>query len=644
MARDDRRRPDDRALGLGAAITRRDFVHGALLAGAGLAGGSFAAPIAAAADSPAGAQDVPGYYPPRLTGLRGTHPGAFEAAHALRDGQALPEPRLLEEEYDLVVVGAGLSGLAAARFFLDRQPAARVLLLDNHDDFGGHAKRNEFELDGRLHVLNGGTLLIDSPRPYAAVPAGLLASLGIDVAALAKSVPHPEVYDGLGLEVGLHFDRRTFGTDHLAIGYRSRPWRRFLAGAPLPAAAKRDVARLEDGQVDYLPGLSSDEKKRRLLRMSYQAYLRDVARVHPAVVTIYAGRTRGEWGVGGDAVSALDAWGIGLPGFAGLRLAPGSIPGMGFTPAGYADTGGSLRLHFPDGNATIARALVRSLVPAAVPGRTVEDLVTARVDYGELDRPGAAVRLRLSSTAVAVRHDGPPESARQVLVTYARDGATYAVRARHCVLAGYNMMIPYLVPELPAAQKAALHELVKTPLVYTSVAVRDWRPWAKLGVRQIYSPGGYHYVAALNPTMEIGAYRGPRSPDEPTLIWLHRTPCRPGLPEHEQNRIGRAELLATPFETIERETRAQLADMLGAGGFDPARDITAITVNRWPHGYAPENNALFEPVLPEAERPHVIGRARFGRISIANSDSGGGAYTDVAIEQAHRAVTEQLGA
>jgi len=231
-----------------------------------------------------------------------------------------------------------------------------------------------------------------------------------------------------------------------------------------------------------------------------------------------------------------------------------------------------------------------------------------------------------------------------VVVTYVRDGRALAVRARHCVLACYNMMIPYLVPELPAPQQVALHALVKTPLVYTSVAVRNWRPWAKLGVRQIYAPGGYHTSARLNPTVDIGAYRSPRSPDEPTLIWMTRTPCKPGLPEHEQNKAGRAELLATPFEVFEREIRGQLGRMLGAGGFDPASDIMAITVNRWPHGYAPENNSLFDPDVPESQRPHVVGRARFGRIAIANSDAGGGAYTDVAIEQAHRAVSELLGA
>ena len=636
----------DRELGMGSPITRRDFIQGAATSGAGLLAAAWL-PGCSQKESAAAvaAQDRAGYYPPRLTGMRGSHPGSFENAHALRDGRALPKPVDLDERYDLIVVGAGISGLAAAHFYRTASPGGRILLLDNHDDFGGHAKRNEFELNGRLNLMQGGTLLIDSPRPYSAVADGVLKAIGIDAPALAKVIApqDPDFYEFMSASrTGLFFDRETFGLDHLAVGYRHKPWGEFLAGTPLSAAAKRDVERLETGSKNYMPGLNSTQKKQRLMKISYRDYLRDSVKVDPAVLAMCQAQTQGEWGVGIDAVSALDCWGLGFPGFEGLKLEPGSIPGMGFTPAGYADTGGSVRLHFPDGNATIARALVRRLIPAAVPGSTVEDLITARVDYSRLDRDREPVRLRLSSTAVRVRHEGAAADAKEVFVTYMRDNRSYRVRARHCVLACYNMMIPYLAPELPESQKKALHELVKTPLVYTSVAVRNTRAFAKLGVNRIYAPGGYHTLTRLNAIVDIGSYRSPRSPDEPSLVWMVRTPCKPGLPEHEQNRIGRAELLATPFEVFERNIRAQLGRMLAAGGFDPAADITAITVNRWPHGYAPENNSLWEPQLPEDQQPHVIGRARFGRVAIANSDSGGGAYTDVAIDQAHRAVEELL--
>jgi spermidine dehydrogenase len=647
MTRTRNGRPSDRELGMDRAITRRDFVQGAAVGSAGLLAAAWLPGCVSNGPAlPMAAQDRAGYYPPRLTGLRGSHPGSFENAHALLDGTLKSDPVDLGEELDLVVVGAGISGLAAAHFFRSAQPDARILLLDNHDDFGGHAKRNEFELDGQLRLLNGGTLLIDSPRPYSAAADGVLRAIGIDAPALARVIQaqDPDFYRfGGSAQRGMFFDRETFGADHLAVGYRHKPWSEFLTGAPLSAQAKHDYERLATGTQDYLPGLSSPEKKRKLMKLSYLDYLQKLVKVDPQVLAIYQAHTKGEWGVGIDAVSALDCWGLGMDGFAGLKLEPGSIPGMGFTPAGYADTGGSVRLHFPDGNATIARGLVRRLIPAAVPGSTVEDLVTARVDYARLDRPEEPVRLRLNSTAVRVLNDGAPGSARSVRVTYIRDGRALSVRARHCVLACYNMIIPYLAPELPERQKQALHALVKTPLVYSSVAIRNSRAFDRLGVKWIQAPGCYHTSARVNATVDIGGYRSPRSPDEPTLVWMTRTPCKPGLSEHDQNRAGRAELLTTPFEVFERNIRDQLGRMLAGGGFDPAADIMAITVNRWPHGYAPEHNSLWEPELPEAQRPQVLGRARFGRIAIANSDSGGGAYTDVAIDQARRAVDELLG-
>lgn len=638
----------DRFLGMDQPITRRDFLNGiAVGATAAAANPLFAAPSPAAAVGAAGlppaAQDAFGYYPPLLTGLRGSHPGSFEDAHALRDGQSWPAPTDTGEEYDLIVVGGGISGLAAAHFYrANAKGKSRILILDNHDDFGGHAKRNEFNLDGHLNLLNGGTLEIDSPRPYGAIAAGLLTTLGIDVPKLIKTSQNLEFYEQSGLQSGMFFDRETFGADKLSVGLGDLPFKQFLADAPLSAAARAQIVQIQESKIDYLPGLSSDEKKQRLSRISYEAFLRDLVHVEPAVLSFYHARTMGEWGVGTDAVSALDCWGLSLPGFQGMNLAKGSIRRMGFTPAGYEDTGGSFRLHFPDGNATIARLLVRNLIPSAVPGNSAQDVVTARVNYAQLDRHAAPVRLRLNSIVIRARHLGDPATASQVEVTYLRGGRPFTARARGTVLAGYNMMIPYLCPELPAVQKDALHKLVKTPLVYTSVALRNRKAFDALKVHRIYAPGSYHTYFHLNPHVNIGAYQSPKSADDPILVHMVRTPCKPGLSEHDQNSAGRAELLSTSFETFERNIRDQLARTLGKGGFDPARDITAITVNRWPHGYAPEYNPLFDPDVPESERPHVIGRMHFGRIAIANSDSGGGAYTDSAINQGHRAVMELL--
>jgi spermidine dehydrogenase len=633
-----------RRLGIGRRITRRDFIDG-IAVSAALAASS----RALAAVDPDGVgtapQGRPDYYPPGLTGMRGSHPGSFEAAHALRDGtfhKSGARPIETGEDYDLIVVGGGISGLAAAYFYRAKAGAgASMLILDNHDDFGGHAKRNEFELDGKIQLINGGTLGIDSPRPYSTVAAGLLSALGIDPVALAAHCSDRGFYASLGLGSGVFFDKETFGADRLVNGKISSS--EFLEHAPLSEAARRDVRRLETEPIDYLPGLSSPEKKARLSRISYRDYLRDLVKVEPSVIALYQSRTHGEWGVGIEAVSALDVWPFGLPGFEGLKLDPGSAPHMGYTPAGYAD-GGSYNFHFPDGNASIARLLVRSLIPQAVPGSTVEDVVSARIDYSSLDRPDHAIRIRLGSLAVSASNGGPRDSPVAVEVVYSRMDRLYTTRAKHCVLACWNMMIPYLCPQLPETQKAALHYLVKVPLVYTNVALSNWRAFAALGVSAIHCPGSYHSRVRLNTVTDIGSYRSPRSPDEPIVVRMVRTPCFRGLPERDQHRTGHAELLTTSFATFEEKIRDQLGRMLGPGGFDPARDITAITVNRWPHGYAYEYNPLFDPDWPEGEAPHEIGRTRFGPIAIANSDAAAAAYTDAAIDQAYRAVEELLGA
>jgi spermidine dehydrogenase len=640
----DKRSAPDEDLGEDRPIPRRDVLQGVLIgAASALTGSLLRAPLAAAAVP---ATDLPGYYPPIRTGLRGSHPGSFEQAHALRDGESLGTVADTGEAYDLIVVGAGISGLAAAHFYRTRLGAdRRILLLDNHDDFGGHARRNEFHLGGGLQLMNGGTLEVDSPRPYSEQAMGLLRDLGVDVTAQARKIEHRGFYSGIGLHQAAFFDRETFGKDYLALGFgfneeddrREPRMARLLAHTPLGTQARLDMVRIMEGSVDYLAGMSGDQKKDRLSRISYRDFLRDVAKVDRAVLSYFQAITHAWWGIGADAVSALDCWGMDYPGFRGLNLPPGAIQRMGPTPAGYKTTGGSAKVHFPDGNATIARLLVRSMIPAALPGSTVEDVVTSHADYSQLDREGSRVRLRLNSTALNVARVA---GGRGVNVVYVRGGVRARIQARHCVMACWNTMIPYLCPQLPEPQKAALRQAVKTPLVYTTVALRDWQAFARLRVRGIYSPGCYFSLSDLNPVIDIGSYHTPRKAQQPTLMRMTRTPCAPGQPEFDQNRAGRAELLDTPFAVFERNIREQLARMLGPGGFDPARDIEGITVNRWPHGYAPEYNALFDPDVPPEQRAHVIGRAPFGDITIANSDAGGEAYTDAAINQAYRAVSE----
>lgn len=628
----------DRELGMGRRITRRDFLNGVAIG----AGGILAAPralaaLAAEGDAP---EKSPGYYPPALTGLRGSHEGSFEVAHALRDAEFWEKagtPEDTGERYDLVVVGGGISGLAAAHFWRKADPAARVLVLDNHDDFGGHAKRNEFRTGDRLLLSYGGTQSIETPSSYSKVAGGLIREFGIETQRFYKAYDQT-LYSGRGLGSGMFFDKETFGADRMVAGLGSRPWKEFLADCPLGEAARRDIARIYTEKVDYLAGLTLEQKEAKLRKTSYEKFLLEIMKADPSVKPFFQTFPHDLFGVGIEAVPALDCflegtdYGPDYPGFDGLGLGPGPD-----------DPGGSQEpyiFHFPDGNAAIARLLVRELVPGVLPGSTMDDIVTARADYAKLDVAGSAVRVRLNSTAVRARHLGSPGSASEVEVSYVREGRLQTVRAGQVVLACWNMMIPYLVPDLPEAQKRALAYASKVPYLYTHVVIRNWTAFDRLKIQDATAPGGYHSYVALDFPVSLGGYAFPSSPEEPMVLFLMKAPCQPGLPARDQYRAGRYELLTTPWETIELAIRDQLARMLEGGGFDPVRDILGITVNRWPHGYAYSYNSLFDPDWPEGQEPHVLGRKRFGRIAIANADAGAEALTNIAIDQAWRAVGE----
>jgi spermidine dehydrogenase len=642
---------DERDLGMDRPITRRDFLNGLAIGAGGVLASGWLAGYDAEALA-AFAQDAPGYYPPALTGMRGSHDGSFDVSHALRDGRfwrSAPAPIDTREAYDLIVVGGGISGLAAAYFYRTRAGArARILVLDNHDDFGGHAKRNEFRPGGALWIANGGTQSIESPFPFSEEAAGLMKAIGIDPVALAEKADEAADRSVFrGLRPATFFDKETFGADRLVVGTPrsgradAETWQAFLAKTPLSPAAQKDIVRLETASADYMPGLASAEKKDRLSRMSYKSFLLDIVKVDPGVIPFYQTRTHGLYGIGIDAVGALECWAYEYPGFGGLNLDPVANGRMSFTARGEATPKPEYTFHFPDGNASVARLLVRALLPEALPGTTAEDSVLATLDYSRLDRAGSAVRIRLGSTAARVRHVGAVPSATEVDVTYGREGKVYTARAKGVVLACWNAMIPYLCPELPASQKEALKYGVKVPLVYTTVALRNWRAFKALGINGAASPGMYHYNARLERPTVIGGYDPtPKSADDPILVRMTRTPCRPGLPSRQQHRAGHADLFTTPFATFELKIRDQLARVLGGGNFDPSRDIDAITVNRWPHGYAYEYNPLWDPDFPEGQSPCELGRKPFGRITIANSDAAAAAYTDQAIDQAFRAVAE----
>ena len=632
----------DRKLGMHRSITRRDFINGVAVAA-----GAAMMPRSMPGSNPPPSGQSPAYYPPGLTGLRGSHAGSFDVAHSLRDGtfwDTASKPEDTGETYDLVIVGGGISGLSAAYFYRNAMGnRARILVLENHDDFGGHAKRNEFQAGKKTLIGYGGTYSIESPEPYSAVAKSLIEELGIDVKSFPKYLER-NLYEAGGRVPKIFFDKETFGTDKLVDDPYPFPggetfdlavaghdaWSRFLAEAPIAEQARKDLARLCRENKDYLPRLNAEQKKDQLARISYTHFLTELAGMHPDVVRLYQTISQPLFGVGIEAIAALDASDAGYPGFRGMGLEPEGLT----SERNYF-------FHFPDGNASIARLLIRRLIPDAVPGNSATDVVTSKANYAKLDDKNSSVRIRLNSTAVRVKHAGDAATAKEVEVSYVRDSKLYTVRAKNSILACWHVVIPYICEELPEKQKEALSSAQKIPLLYTNVLLQNSNAFQKLGANSIYAPSGYHTHVDLDLPVSIGGYTCPRMPDEPVVVHMSKSPCHAGLPARDQHSAGRIELYSTTFETLERKIREQLAAILGPGGFDPARDISAITVNRWPHGYAYEYSSLWDKfVLDGGETPCEAARKSLGRISIANCDAGARAYTDEAITQAYRAVGE----
>ena len=626
-------------------ITRRDILNGMVI-GTGVGA---LAPYALFAFDPKSTSDLgleqASTYPPTLTGMRGSHEGSFEVAHALAwEGKKPDRYAAQEEHYDLVVVGAGMSGLAAAWFYRKKMGhQARVLILDNHDDFGGHAKRNEFHHEGRMVLSLGGAQNLDSPDSYGDVAGGLLIDLGIDedaIEAMDKNTPDNYLLGGkLHGSVGMTMPT---ADGHVTVGGH---WYKFMhgrgeyaaavRGLPLPEEEQDKLIAFFGGELDVLDDLSLSESYDYINSVSYNRFLVDRVGLGKETVAMFDAHLLILDGWSGWHHTVMEAISVGAPGLRSMGWITNFVDSLA---ALMIEDMAQVRM-FPDGNASVARLLVQKLVPAVSPDmKGFEDVAVAPFNYDALDGVNQPTRIRLNSTAVGVR-----ETDSRVVVEYVRRGSAQSVTADHCVLACYNNLVPHLCPQMSETQKEGLSYGVRVPFVYANVLLKNGRAFSKLGVEFTQCPQDPFQWVSAAPTMTTGGYEPPRNAEDPMAVFMMMSPTPPIEEGSARDlfRAGRHKIYATSFEDYEQQIRKQLQGMLGNQGFDHETDIVAITVNRIPHGYAYLYLGLDDPEWENGQSPHEIGRAQFGRISIANTDSEAMPLMNAAFDAAWRAVEEQ---
>lgn len=628
-------------------ITRRDFLNGVAIG----AGTSLLMPgqlLAQSAGFTATNKFPSDYYPPTLTGMRGSHEGSYEVAHALAwNGQKPAVYQELDEHYDLVVVGAGQSGLAAAWYYRKKMgPAAKILLLDNHDDFGGHAKRNEFHQDGNMVLGLGGAQNIEPMSSYSETAVELLKDIGIDEQALAAmTVNTPDdyllggkIYANNGMSIPAAEGHKTISGNWMGFSHGGQGYQAAVKELPIPEEEKNKLIAFFGGDRDFLADLSLLEQYRYVKSVSYNQFLTERVGLAEETLPILGAFTRVLLGPAGWNLTVLEALSTGCPG----------LKAMGWLTNRLSDLAGAFVLGdapvayiFPDGNASVARLLVHKLIPDVAPAmKGFEDVAISKFNYAALDLDDNSTRLRLNSTVVGVQET----ALNHVKVDYVEKGQPFSITADHCVLACYNGLIPHLCPEMSDQQKEGLSYGVKVPFVYANVLLKNGRAFAGLDTTFTQCPyDPFQWVSAA-PTVTSGGYQPPHSPDRPMAVFMMASPTPAdvkGMPARELFRLGRHKIYGTPFKDYEQQIRDQLQEMLGQYGFNHETDITAITVNRIPHGYAYSYLGLDDPDWDEGHAPHEIGRAQFGRISIANSDSEAMPLMQAAFDAAWRAVQEQ---
>lgn len=632
-------KPGDKALGMHAPITRRDFLGSTLLAsGAALFDSLTPRQILAQNDEFTGYGGVGEY-----SSSNGNTLPVLQAGHKIRDNVYNPLPKdLVEtgETYDCVIVGGGISGIAAALFFQRHAPGAKCLVLENHPIFGGEAKQNEFLVDGKRLIAHQGSAIFQLQQPQSFLKQ-FYDSIGLTSPKLTYqkwSGPPPEMplsrtpYDAVGMDVGQYgfWFGASFG--HKPGLWVMDPVRRKLEGAPISSATRAEWLRFLtgaslDGKPFEHPKYEGDPISRYLDTITLEHHFHERFGLSQETVRKFLSPVEGGGaGLGPDALSAYSD-------YAFEALQP------------VADETGAMDEMFPGGNATIARLLVKSLNPAAIGGPASVDGVSRNlVDFAALDSPGAPARIRLSSTAFSVQHDGDPAKASTVSIAYEKGGKLFRVRARSVVMAGGSWTSRHIVKDLPQNYSQAYAAFYRSPCMMANVAVRNWRFLYNLGLSGCRwfdgSVGNYMEVRKLALTGDIDPTI---SPDSPIVLSLKVLYASPGLPTEEQGNRGRMELLGTSFRDYERLIRQQFTDMFASSGFDAQRDIAGIILNRWGHAYLSPQPGFFFGTNGNPAPRETLRKAPFGRIAFANTDLAGAMDHRFSILEAQRAI-QQLAA
>ena len=558
------------------------------------------------------------------------------AGHRIRDGEFETFPKNLTETgeiYDCVIVGGGISGLAAALFFQCQAGKGKTcLILDNHPIFGGEAKRNEFLVDGQHLTAHQGSAIFQVQYPHSFI-ARFYDSIGMNMPTLkyqswrGKSPEIPlahtpyELVDSAPATYGFYFGSK-FGRKPGV--WVIDPWGKKLEAAPISAAQKWELLKWRAGPATppKKPEYEGDEISRQLDAITLEDHIMQVYGISRETIRTFLSPVEGGGsGLGPDVLSAYADYA-----FETLRPMPGTEDQM-----------------FPGGNTEFARLMVKALIPAAIAApATVEGVCKGNVDFAALDQPSSAVRIRLSSTAVRVQHDGDPAKADSVSVIYTRGGKTYSLKARAVVMAGGCWTTKHIVRDLPSSHRDAYEEFYRSPCMMANVAVRNWRFLYKMGISGCrWFEGMGNYMDVRRQAL-VGAASPTISPDSPVVLTLKVLYSYPGLPIAEQGSRGRQEILNTPFREYEGQIRQQFTDMFSGAGFDAGRDIAGIILNRWGHAYLNPQPGFFFGTNGKPAPREILRGAPFGRIAFANTDLAGMMDHRCSILEAHRAVGQLL--